>query len=243
MPENSSTATSAVYVPGRFSPRQLEWMRQTFAFLFRLVANVEIRGQAHLPPDGGFIVTPNHVSWFDTPLGFVSMAGYPVISFAADTYRNHWLFSPVLEATDVIWVNRGATGPSAIKAAVKALKHGRVLGLAPEGTRSRVTYALQPGKTGAAYIALLADAPIVPLALVNTEKLEAAMRRFKRISITATFGKPYRLPPSPTGRPNEAHLDHCTTEIMCQLAALLPVEYRGVYTEHPRVRELLKSGE
>jgi 1-acyl-sn-glycerol-3-phosphate acyltransferase len=87
----------------------------------------------------------------------------------------------------------------------------------------------------------MADVPIVPVAVTNTQQLGAAMLRWDRIPLTVTFGKPYKLPPAPHGRLNEAHLEFCTTEIMCRIAALLPPEYRGVYAGHPRVAELLTA--
>jgi 1-acyl-sn-glycerol-3-phosphate acyltransferase len=87
----------------------------------------------------------------------------------------------------------------------------------------------------------MADVPIVPVVVINTEHLSAAMKRLRRIPLTVRFGKPYKLPPVPTRRPDEAHLEACTTEIMCRIATLMPVEYRGVYADHPRVKELLTT--
>jgi 1-acyl-sn-glycerol-3-phosphate acyltransferase len=58
----------------------------------------------------------------------------------------------------------------------------------------------------------------------------------------ARFGKPFRLPPF--SRENrEEDLRRQTDEVMCRIAALLPPEYRGVYADHPRLHELLASGD
>jgi 1-acyl-sn-glycerol-3-phosphate acyltransferase len=51
-------------------------------------------------------------------------------------------------------------------------------------------------------------------------------------------GKPYYLPEIDMAN-RQAWLERYTDEIMCQIAALLPLEYRGFYADHPRLKELL----
>jgi len=225
-----------VFVPGRLSPGQVEWVRRVFKALFWLFAEIETHGIENLPTSGGFMIAPNHLSVFDPPLVFLLLNGRRLAAFAGDTYRARPFFRWIIEMIDTIWVNRGATSPKTVKAAIHALREGRVLGLAPEGTRS-LTGALIQGKTGAAYIALAAGVPIVPAAVTNTEHLWASMKRLKRIKLTVTFGKPLMLNGPKTSEQLELH----TTEIMCQIAALLPPKYRGVYAEHPRLKALLSQ--
>jgi 1-acyl-sn-glycerol-3-phosphate acyltransferase len=227
------------FVKGRLPPIGLTLLRRFIGFLFWIFARVTVRGLENVPSTSGCLMTMNHVSRFDAPLVFVVLSSRTLTALVADTYRPQPFFRWMVEMVDVIWVKRGAITPTTIKAAVRALREGRITGIAPEGTRSQDTHALQPGKTGAAFLALMADVPIVPVVVTNTEHLGAAMKRLYRIPLTVTFGKAYKLPPSPSGRPDEAHLETCTTEIMCRIAALLPSEYRGVYADHPRVSELL----
>ncbi len=230
-----------IFVRGRLPPWGVEALRGVFRLLFALLIRLEVRGLEHLPASGGFIVAPNHLSYFDAPLTFVLMGGRKMTAFAADTYRANRFFRWIVECVDTIWVHRGAIPPSTLKFAVQALREGRVLGLAPEGTRSR-TYALQKGRTGAAFLAMTTGAPVVPLALTNTEKVTAGLKRFQRVKVAATFGEPLIFP-EPPRHEREAKLEEYTTEIMCRLAALLPEEYRGVYAEHPRLKELLETGD
>lgn len=232
-------ASEPTFVKGRMPPAGLTALRRFFRFLYWLFARVTVRGLENVPLTQGCLLTMNHLSHFDAPLVFVVLASRTLTALVADTYRSKPFFRWIVEMVDVIWVKRGAITPTTIKAAVRALREGRITGIAPEGTRSQTTHALQPGKTGAAFLALMADVPIVPVAVTNTEKLGAAMKRLHRIPLTVTFGEAYKLPPSPSGRPDEAHLEACTTEIMCRIAALLPLEYRGVYADHPRTQELL----
>lgn len=232
---------SPVYVPGRLSPRDADRLRAFFRFLFSLYARVEVRGRENLPASGGFIVCINHLSRLDAPLVFGCLDGRRVTAFAADTYRPNPFFKLILESVDVIWVHRGAIGPSTLKAALQALRAGRVLGVAPEGTRS-LTHALQVGKAGAASLAAAAGVPIVPAAITGTEHLHHALARFYplwrgRLPVSLEFGEPFTLPPLGRGERAEK-LDAYTDEIMCRIAALLPARYRGVYAGHPRLQAL-----
>jgi 1-acyl-sn-glycerol-3-phosphate acyltransferase len=228
-----------VFVRGRLSSRGVARLQRLFAALYSLFATVEVRGLEHLPP-GGVVITPNHNSRFDAPLIFFSLpAQRKMTLFNADSYRRNPFFRWVLESVDVIWVNRGATSPATIKAALHALRGGSILGIAPEGTRSP-TGALLEGKTGAAFLALAAGVPVVPCALTGVEKLGAAIRRLRRVKLTVTYGPAFLLaPPGKRGRSDPEQLEAATTEIMCRLAALLPPQYRGVYADHPRLKELV----
>ena len=230
-------ADQPIFVRGRLPPWGRELFRGTLATLFTILTRLEVRGLERLPASGGFIVSPNHLSYFDAPLMFSLLKGRKLTAFAADTYRRYVFFRWIVETIDTIWVRRGAIPPSTLKLALRALREGNVLGLAPEGTRSP-THALQTGKTGAAFLAMMTGAPIVPVAITNTEKVGAALKRFRRIRVTITFGEPFTLP-EPPRHEREAILEAYTTEIMCRIAALLPEAYRGVYAEHPRLKELL----
>lgn len=231
-----------VFVKGRLSPRGVEILRRVFATFFSLVARVQVSGLENLPASGGFILALNHLSAFDVPLAFTMMRGRRVVTFAGDTWRHHLFTRWLLESVDVIWVSRGAITPATMKAAIRVLREGAVLGVAPEGTRSRHLHALQEGKTGAAYLAVMARVPIIPAALTNTDKLWGALKRFRRIEVGITFGKPFLLAADSDGDPkNSRQLTGYTDEIMCRIAVLLPPEYRGVYAEHPRLDELLES--
>lgn len=225
-----------VFVRSTWSPGAVAALQATFRFLFNLFADLQVYAEENLPASGGYLVCTNHLSRFDGPLGFVLMGRRRMTAFAADTYREHWFFRRVIQSVDAIWVHRGAIGPSTLKAAIQALHEGRVLGVAPEGTRSP-TNALQRAKTGAAALALAAHVPIVPLAITGTEHLGENMKRLRRRPITATFGPPFTLPPVERGE-RAAKLEEYTTEIMCRIAALLPPRYHGVYAGHPRLAEL-----
>jgi 1-acyl-sn-glycerol-3-phosphate acyltransferase len=228
-----------IFVKGHMSPAGVERMRRTFSFLMRLLARIEVRGKENVP-EGGVIMSPNHLSWFDPPMIFIQFPYRKVTVFNADTYRTNPIFSYIMTGVDLIWVARGATTPSTIKYGIRALKNGSMLGVAPEGTRSK-THALQQGKTGAVYLAYAAGVPLIPIALTNTDKVASALKKLKRTTMTVTFGKPMYFGGPGQKRPDAEQLEKDTTEVMCRIAAMLPPEYRGVYANEPRVQELLQG--
>jgi 1-acyl-sn-glycerol-3-phosphate acyltransferase len=95
-------------------------------------------------------------------------------------------------------------------------------------------------KTGVAYLADQAGVPIVPVGVSGTYQAMTKILTLRRPKITVRFGEPFSLPP--IDRKNrEASLQKNTDEIMCRIAALLPDEYRGVYAEKQRTKELLAA--
>ena len=115
----------------------------------------------------------------------------------------------------------------ALRAALKVLKEGGAVGLAPEGTRSKVGQ-LQQAKDGAAYLASRTGATIVLAAVTGTENMLSDLKRLRRGRIKVVIGEPFKLP-SFQGVARGSLLATYTELIMCRLAALLPESYRGYY--------------
>jgi 1-acyl-sn-glycerol-3-phosphate acyltransferase len=134
-----------------------------------------------------------------------------------------------------LYIDRFNPDLPALRDVITRMKSGQVLVIAPEGTRSR-TGAMIEAKPGVSYLAAKLGYPIVPAALAGTADkiLFDNLRHLRKTHIILRAGKPFMLPPLPVQR--------YTDEIMCQIAALLPEEYRGVYTGHPRLKELLAGG-
>ncbi|MFH2039501.1 MAG: lysophospholipid acyltransferase family protein, partial [Chloroflexota bacterium] len=128
----------------------------------------------------------------------------------------------------------------AMKEILRRLKAGGLLAIAPEGTRSK-SEALQEGKPGVAFLASKVNIPIIPVALTGTEDriIKDNLKHFRRSHIIIQVGKPFNLP-AINNKDRETSLHMATDEIMCQIAAMLPEKYRGFYSEHQRLKELLR---
>jgi 1-acyl-sn-glycerol-3-phosphate acyltransferase len=217
-------------------------MRAFLIWLIRLIINliarVEVQGFEHIPQNGGFVVATNHLGRLDVALLFYLMEGDFILTIA-EKYEHHWLFGPLGNAANGIWLDRFNADVPAIRKVLKRMKAGGVLVIAPEGTRSK-TEAMAEGKPGVAYLALKAGLPIIPAALTGTEDrlVVERLKHFKKSEIKIIIGKPFNLPPLPR-KDRDAALQQYTDEIMCRIAVLLPENYRGVYAEHPRLKEIL----
>ncbi len=210
------------------NPHLYALVRATARILLQLLTRTEVRGLENVPAHGPYIIVTNHLSAIDPPL-IMAMFPLPTTVFAGHTHRHEFVIGGVMNALGAIWVRRGEVDREALRTALDVLKDGGILGMAPEGTRSR-TGGLLKGKIGAAYLATRANVPLVPVALTGTEIGLPALFRLSRPRITVTIGPPFRLQSSDphAGRKElEAH----TETIMRTLAEMLPEKYRGVYRD------------
>jgi 1-acyl-sn-glycerol-3-phosphate acyltransferase len=211
-------------------------------FLFRTLTRLEVIGQENIPPSGGCLLVGNHLGILDGPLYLAVIPRQDATGLAADKHKRNFLFRWVVNRVNGIWIDRDTTDFHALRQAVAYLKRGGLLGIAPEGTRSQ-THQLIRAKEGAAFLAAQAgDIPIVPAAVTGTETAVQQLLHLRRSHLRVVFGKPFFLP-RPDRKDRDAALRRNTDEIMCQIAALLPQKYRGVYANHPRLIELLTGTE
>ena len=207
----------------------------------RVTSKVDVYGLENVPVEGSFVVAANHLGRLDALYTYVFIDREDIIMLAAEKYKKYALARWFARQLNAIWVDRYNADFAAIRDALKRMRAGGVLVLAPEGTRSK-TGALQKAHAGGSYLAAKAGVPIIPGAITGTEdgKVFSQLRRLRRPHVTLRAGKPFTLPVLPTEN-REAALQEYTDEIMCQIAAMLPASYRGVYADHPRLLELLEE--
>jgi 1-acyl-sn-glycerol-3-phosphate acyltransferase len=203
------------------------WFQYFVRLMMVLLTRTEVEGLENVPVQGAFILSPNHLHVLDVPIMFGYLHRRTVV-FAADKWRKIPIGSSVLDLSNAIYVKRGAPDRQALAKALKVLKAGGALGVAPEGTRSQ-TGGLGKGHTGAAYLATRAPAPIVPVVTYGQEKCFDYWRRLRRVPVRVRFGPIIELPP---GKWRMDELEKYTEEVMFKLAALLPAEYRGIYADN-----------
>ena len=215
-------------------------LRSIVRFFMKLIADIEVNGIEKLP-EGNVIVAANHLGRLDTAALLCILDREDIIMPVAEKYRDHPLYGAIGRAANAVWLNRFEADYSAFRQILERMKQGGLLVIAPEGTRSK-TEALQEAKMGAAFLASKSGYPILPVAVTGTEDrgILENLKRFRRSKITATAAELMYVD-IPKGKGREEAMRQVTDEIMCQIAALLPESYRGVYAGHPRLKELLKN--
>ena len=215
-------------------------LRSIVRFIMSIIAEIEVSGIEKLPP-GNVIAAANHLGRLDTAVLLCIIDREDIIMPVAEKYRDHPLYGAIGRAVNAIWLNRFEADYSALRQILERMKQGGLLVIAPEGTRSK-TEALQEGKMGVAFLAGKSGYPVLPVAVTGTEDrlIVENLKRLRRSKITVTGGEPFQIE-IPQGKGREQAMRAATDEIMCRLAALLPEKYRGVYADHPRLKELLNS--
>ena len=208
----------------------------------RIGIRLRVFGLENVPRQGGALVIGNHIGWFD-PIIVLASSPRPILWMA----KAEFLAYPVLRwfalQAGAIPVQRGKADRVALRHAQLLLDDGLLVGMYPEGTRSRTGGLIKPFG-GASLVAVRSNAPIIPCALVGTEALPLSgwkagpRRRYPKV--TAVFGEPFVLDPiAPDGA--KRNLDELTDAMMIEVARMLPDRYRGVYANrsdqsHPAVR-------
>lgn len=196
--------------------------------LFKLLLKIEVTGVKNIPKQGPFIAMMNHIYFLDPVLITALAPRYIVPMSKIENYRNP-VMSLVLRLYGTFPVRRGELDLQAIRTSLSVLKSGLGLLMAPEGTRS-LTKTLQRGRDGTALIALRCNVPVVPVALSGQENLRHNWKRLRRTSVRMVYGEPFCFR-AVEGIPHREQLRRMTAEAMYRLAALLPPEYRGVYSD------------
>ena len=214
-------------------------IRTAVKLIFLLIASVDMQGEENLPASGAFIATANHIGRIDAFLTYYVINRPDVILIIAEKYRNVFYWRWMARLANGIWIDRFNADFGALREVLRRLKAGGILAIAPEGTRSP-DGSLQAARPGAAYLAVKSGLPVVPIGVVGCEDqvVKSRFKHFRKLDIHIRIGVPYDLPQL-SGPDREAQLDRATEEIMCHIAALLPEDRRGAYSNHPRLQQLL----
>ena len=210
-------------------PRRVRFLQSLARLILRLFTRFEVHGAEKIPGSGPTLLTMNHLHFLDPVIG-ISIVNRHSKMFTADKWATRPVIGHMIRwSQQAIFVARGEVDRKALGKALEALKEGLVLGIAPEGTRSK-TGTLQKGHEGVSYLASRTGAVIVPAVAYGQEKAVSSLLRLRRGRIVVNIGDPYVL----AGTPNKAkteQLAQYTDEIMMRMAVLLPPEYQGYYQE------------
>jgi len=158
----------------------------------RVFGRMQVIGRQNIPKTGGVLLCANHVSYID-PSALAGRAGRVVHFMAKSELFKIPVLGFLVKAVGAFPVKRGTADRSALKQAIEYLRNGEVVAMFPEGQRS-LTGELLEAEAGAGMIALHAKVPVIPVALVNTEKLLPPHKMFFRFThIKVVFGPPIPL--------------------------------------------------
>lgn len=191
-----------------------------------VVGRWKVTGRENVPESGPLIVVSNHRNNADPPILAAGVARRR-IRFMAKIQLFKYPFGAVTRLYGAFAVRRFEADMAALLNAERILKAGGVIGMFPEGTRSR-TGALGKPHPGTALIALRSGATVLPCGVVGTEQLGNPLNLLRKPRISIRIGKPIAV--ESVRRPSEAQVSELTERIFDQIRALLPAEYLAAYT-------------
>ncbi|MFW6599682.1 lysophospholipid acyltransferase family protein [Propionibacteriaceae bacterium Y2011] len=191
--------------------------------LMRTWWDVQVHDQHLVPATGPVILAANHIAMLDGPL-IVLASPRPTYALAKqELFRG--VVGRVLEAAGQISVTRGTADKGAVRQSLQVLLQGNILGVFPEGHRGSGAFDVAHG--GAAYLAMITGAPIVPVAMLGTRQPDQTPRQVpgRGKSMHVVFGEP--IPMTRMAWPRRQH------EV-----ATLTEDLRAKLATHVRAAEL-----
>ncbi|WP_026673023.1 lysophospholipid acyltransferase family protein [Alkalihalobacterium bogoriense] len=169
---------------------------------------VRVIGKENIPESGPVLLCCNHISNLDPPfLGAYIKRN--ICYMAKQELFTVPVLKTILPILGAFPVRRGMSDKQAMRTAMTLLKEGNMIGLFPEGTRSK-DGKLQKGLAGAGFFALRTEASVIPCAIVGPYKL------FK--PLTLVYGKPINMTPL---KEEKVSVEETTATIMNEIRILL----------------------
>jgi len=175
------------------------------------------------------ILVMNHTNFLEVPI--LVTHSYPrfVTGLAkTETWKNP-IFSFIFNTYRAIPLDRHGAFHGAFKKVRQAIDSGFFVVIFPEGTRSK-NGVLGHGKAGIIHLALDTDVPVLPVVHFGGENIWKNMRRLRRTPLHFKTGRPFKI--MFNGRPDKEEREEMLSEVMGQMARLLPADKRGTYAVH-----------
>lgn len=190
---------------------------------------VHTSGAEHIPTSGPAVIATNHVGYLDFVfVGAAARERKRLVRFLAKAeVFDHKIAGPLMRGMKHIPVDRFGRASQAIDDSVAALQRGEIIGMFPESTISR-SFVPAAGKTGAARMAMLAGAPLIPGAVWGTQRIltKGRPKNFERnIDIHVALDEP-------VGYESDEDPEKVTLEMMRRIEVLVDRVQRN-YTQQP----------
>lgn len=182
--------------------------RSVVNMIYKPLYRIETIGQENIPKVGSVLLCSNHISNLD-PIVVGTTTPRPVHFMAKEELFRVPVVGKLFPHLNAFPVKRGMSDREALRKGLAVLKEGEVLGLFPEGTRSK-TGELGEGLAGAGFFATRSEALIVPCAVVGPYKA------FSRLKVV--YGKPVDFTEY---RKNKISADEATKIIMEEIRKLI----------------------
>ncbi len=203
--------------------------------VMRLMFRPRVEGAEHIPGDGPVILAGNHLTFIDSMI-LPLVCDRQVFFIGKDEYVTGkgfkgrlmaWFFTGV----GMIPVDRdgGKGGVAALMTGRRILEEGKVFGIYPEGTRSP-DGRLYRGRTGIARLTLMTGAPVVPFAMIGTDKIQPGGTGMPRTGqVTVRFGEPMEFSRYEGMDRDRYVLRAVTDSVMAEVMRLSGQEYVDMY--------------
>lgn len=206
-------------------------LRKVAAPVARRLWKLRAEGFDKIPTTGPAVLCPNHISFLDSV--FLMLLVPRRISFVGKAeYMDSWKTKHLFPMLGMIPIDRsgGKKSMVALDAAEEVLQRGELMGIFPEGTRSRDGY-LYKGHTGAARLAVKVGCPIIPIGIVGTDDIQPPDAKMPKPfrSATISVGRPIRTDRYRDRSDQHFAFRQIIDEVMFEIRELTGQEYRNVY--------------
>jgi 1-acyl-sn-glycerol-3-phosphate acyltransferase len=198
-------------------------------FLSSLILKVDKTEFDRIPFEGPLLVVVNHVNFLDAPVMITHMHPRKVTGLVKKETWDNALHRFLFNIWEGIPINREIADFTAFRAAQSVLKDGKILAVAPEGTRTEDGRLIR-GKPGVAMLAAKANVPILPIAYYGHEAFSRNLKKLKRTPMKVRVGEPFKIHLNGQARDKNV-MQEVADEIMVEIAKLLPESYRGIYAD------------
>jgi 1-acyl-sn-glycerol-3-phosphate acyltransferase len=207
-----------------------DWLLRPLGF--RLIIKATITGVEHIPAEGPTLLVMNHIAFPDPAVVTGAVRSRFVVPMSKiENFKN-----PFIGTVARVWgaypIDREHLDRQALETTIALLSAGHCVLIAPEGTRQP---ALIKAKEGFTYVAVKANAAVVPVGLEGTHLLGRNLKRLRRTRVEVRFGPAFRFTTRGRTRIPRPELHRMTHEAMCQLALLVDEQRRGYYADLSQV--------
>ena len=212
--------------------------------LLRFIFRPWVRGVENVPSSGAAILASNHLSFSDS-IFLPLQCPRPVVFLAKSEYftgrgLKGWLVKIFFKSTGQLPIDRsgGKASEAALNTGLGVLEQGQLLGIYPEGTRSP-DGRLYRGRTGIARMVLEAKVPVIPVAMIDTEKVQPIGKRLPRVRrVGIVYGKPLDFSRFDGMEGDRIVLRAVTDEIIYELKKISGQEYVDQYASTVKEKQV-----